>query len=142
MKIKIFAISTFLFALSFQELKAQVRYDVTIRFSNLLSGSSDILVAVYDKKEFFLTDTQFEKSVLTALPEGKNQMKFELPAGNYAIAVFQDMNFNSIFDKNWLGYPVERYGFSNNPTALFRAPLWDEASINVDENKELLIELK
>jgi len=36
------------------------------------------------------------------------------PPGTYAIAVFHDENDNHHFDTNFLGLPVEGYGFSNN----------------------------
>jgi uncharacterized protein (DUF2141 family) len=37
-----------------------------------------------------------------------------VPHGEYAIAVFVDVNGNGKMDKNFLGIPKEQYGFSNN----------------------------
>jgi uncharacterized protein (DUF2141 family) len=37
-----------------------------------------------------------------------------LPVGTYAVSVYQDANGNEQLDKNFLGIPKERYGFSNN----------------------------
>ena len=53
-------------------------------------------------------------------------------AGTYSVTVFHDENSNRKFDYNWVGYPVEGYGFSNNAKAQFKAPSWDETSFSYD----------
>ena len=37
----------------------------------------------------------------------------DIPAGTYAITIFQDLNENGDLDKNFFGNPKEPYGFSN-----------------------------
>lgn len=55
-----------------------------------------------------------------------------VPAGTYSVTVFHDENSNRKFDYNWVGYPVEGYGFSNNAKAQFKSPSWDETSFSYD----------
>ncbi len=55
-----------------------------------------------------------------------------VPAGTYSVTVFHDENSNRKFDYNWIHYPIEGYGFSNNAKAQFKAPSWDETSFNYD----------
>jgi uncharacterized protein (DUF2141 family) len=54
----------------------------------------------------------------------------DVPAGAYAVAVYQDENDNDKFDMSFLGLPKEPYGFSNNPN-LMRKPTFQEAHVDV-----------
>ncbi len=51
----------------------------------------------------------------------------DLPFGDYAIKVFHDENGDGELDTNFLGIPVEDYGFSNNASGLFGPPSWEAA---------------
>jgi uncharacterized protein (DUF2141 family) len=51
--------------------------------------------------------------------------------GEVAIAAFQDANENEKLDKNSLGIPTERYGFSNNPKRGFGPPSFQQAKFNL-----------
>ena len=46
----------------------------------------------------------------------------------HAIAVYHDVNDNGKLDRNMLGIPREPYAFSNNPTAKWEAPTFNEIS--------------
>jgi uncharacterized protein (DUF2141 family) len=54
-----------------------------------------------------------------------------LKAGNYAIAIFHDVNEDGDINTNALGIPTEGFGFSQNPTILTREPKFDESSVLV-----------
>jgi uncharacterized protein (DUF2141 family) len=56
----------------------------------------------------------------------------DVPAGTYAIAVFQDLNGNGRLDRTPLGLPLEPYGFSKDAGRL-RRPSFPAASIEVRE---------
>jgi uncharacterized protein (DUF2141 family) len=47
----------------------------------------------------------------------------------YAVKVIQDINDNGILDKNLVGYPLEPYGFSKNPSTLLGPPTWKQVRI-------------
>jgi len=63
-----------------------------------------------------------------------------LASGTYSIRYFHDENSNKKLDTNWLGLPVEGYGFSNNASASFGTPPIEERLFDLKEN--LKIELK
>ena len=48
-----------------------------------------------------------------------------------AVSAYHDQNENQKLDKNALGIPLERYGFSNNPQRGFGPPKYRQASIVV-----------
>jgi uncharacterized protein (DUF2141 family) len=53
-------------------------------------------------------------------------------AGEYAIAVYQDENANTDFDKGALGLPAEPWGLSNNPKVRFGPPPIEKTLFPVD----------
>lgn len=86
-------------------------------------------VTLYDSAEGFL-----KKPVQVLKVDAKNGTasgKFSnLKAGPYAISIYQDVNGNGRLDTNWVGYPIEPWGFSNNPQ-VFGRPGFDDAKFDV-----------
>jgi len=64
-----------------------------------------------------------------------------LPDGVYAVSVRHDENGNRKFDKNILGVPKERYGVSNNPKKMKRAPTFEEAKFSLAGSTTIEIRL-
>jgi uncharacterized protein (DUF2141 family) len=55
----------------------------------------------------------------------------DLTPGSYAVAVFQDENGDRTLNRNGLGMPTERFGFSQNPQIIAGPPRFGEAAIVV-----------
>ena len=55
----------------------------------------------------------------------------DLPPGRYAVMVMHDENDNGKLDSNFMGMPIEGYGFSNNP-AVMRKPTFEEARFELE----------
>ena len=51
-----------------------------------------------------------------------------LPPGTYAIAVIHDKDSNGKLSSNAVGYPIEKFGFSNNPKVYFGPPSFEKAA--------------
>lgn len=62
-----------------------------------------------------------------------------LKNGNYAIAVYHDLNSNGKLDRNWIGIPNEDYVFSNYATGSFGPPSFEDAKFELIDS--LSIEL-
>lgn len=54
-----------------------------------------------------------------------------LALGSYAVAVIHDKDGNGKLSFNAVGYPTERFGFSNNPKVYFSPPSFDKAAISL-----------
>lgn len=68
--------------------------------------------------------------------DGDTKVVFEgLPSGRYALLVFHDENDNNDLDTNIVGYPTERYGFSNDARAMFGPPSFGDAAFDIAESK-------
>lgn len=46
----------------------------------------------------------------------------DLPPGRYAVGVVHDENGNHEVDANWMGYPKEGFGFTNNAKPRWNGP--------------------
>ena len=58
-----------------------------------------------------------------------------IPFGEYAVAVFQDLNDNNKLDRNLWGIPTEPYGFSKNPKAKWQKPSFKDAAFTLNANQ-------
>ena len=57
--------------------------------------------------------------------------RFEnLPAGTYAVAVHHDENGNHHMDTNFIGLPIEGYGFSRDAKPHLAPPKFDDAKFD------------
>ena len=61
----------------------------------------------------------------------------DLPSGTYAVSVMHDENGNGSLDSNFLGMPVEGYGFSNDPRVMRKAT-FEEAAFAVGAEGALI----
>ena len=106
---------------------------------NNIKRAGEIHVAVYDNAEAFEADRGEKGGAAPGIVEGTIVMveagtstfEYELPAGQYAVGIFHDVNLNNKMDNNFLGLPKEQYGFSNNARALFGPPSFEDAAFEL-----------
>jgi acyl-CoA reductase-like NAD-dependent aldehyde dehydrogenase/uncharacterized protein (DUF2141 family) len=82
-----------------------------------------------------------EKSVrrgFLPIPPNAKEMAFslDLPAGVYAVTVYEDLNANEGLDHNFIGIPREPVGASNNPRGRFGPPRFSECAFRVSNTTE------
>ena len=68
-----------------------------------------------------------------------------LPDGEYAIALFHDINGNGKLDmkmNNLIGLPAEKYGFSNNAIPIMGAPDFETCKFELKGNRTISIMLQ
>lgn len=112
-----------------------MRLRVTVQGVDSKGGS--IHIALHDP-ETFLQDRPALGGLILS-PMGKKTVSGRLqavPAGAYAVAVFQDMNGNNRLDKNTLGIPTEPYAFSRNPVVKWSAPTFKDAVIHLNQAEQ------
>lgn len=83
-----------------------------LQILNIQKNNGKVVVEIYKSKADWL-----QKPVRSmALPADDNIKKafFDLPAGKYAVSIYQDVNANGKLDQNFLGIPKEPIGFGNN----------------------------
>ncbi|WP_353483719.1 DUF2141 domain-containing protein [Haliscomenobacter sp.] len=118
---------------------------LTVKVTNVQAYQGSIRMAVYNNEKTFPSEKQNFCGAMTSLAPGTlPKLTCEnLPFGQYAVAVYHDLNNNGKMDKNAMGIPTEPYGFSNNVQVKWRQPKWADAAFVLSTAKqELTVSLK
>ncbi|KAA9325104.1 DUF2141 domain-containing protein [Hymenobacter busanensis] len=105
---------------------------VSVVITNLPSNKATLKLYFYNVKENFLVRNHY--TLLKHIkPGGSNKVVYpiQLPPGNWAIAVTQDLNENDLVDRNMLGIPTEPFALSNNVKPRFKIPTFEECMFRV-----------
>lgn len=89
---------------------------INVTIKNLNIQKSKLYVGLYNsQKSFPKPGEQFRGKRVNLKNQNTAKLVFnDVPAGAYAISVYQDENNNQKLDTGWFGIPKEPYGFSNN----------------------------
>ncbi|RLD38648.1 MAG: DUF2141 domain-containing protein [Bacteroidetes bacterium] len=95
-----------------------------------------------DAGDFLETGSEF-RVVSIAIDTTTMIFNFQsLPAGKYAISLYHDLDASGDIEKNFIGFPLEPFGISNDAWNRFSAPRWKEASFHVRADTTIVIHLK
>jgi uncharacterized protein (DUF2141 family) len=102
--------------------------------THIQSDEGKHYVGVYDKKDDWLSARyRTQKSVEVAGNRAGDRITVELllPAGEYALSVFQDVDDDGKLKSNFIGIPKEPAGLSNNLRPRLGPPKYKDASFTV-----------
>ncbi len=119
-------------------------HTLTIVVEGMSSDEGNLGVLVFNNAKGWPED-RFAALKDIAIPaeKGTQTLKVpDLPPGKYAVALIHDVNKNHKLDKNFLGYPKEQWGMSNNPHATLKAPPIEKAMFSLDKDTEIHIQLQ
>ncbi|MDB5284912.1 MAG: hypothetical protein JWO06_3987 [Bacteroidota bacterium] len=113
------------------------RMPLTVIVNNLVSNTAPITIGLYCCTNKFL-DPKDELKEYKFVPKGDvlTAKITDLNYGEFAMAIYQDVNDNGKIDKNLIGIPTEPYAFSNNYKPKVKAPAFKDCvfSYNKDTN--------
>ncbi|MEL7220234.1 MAG: DUF2141 domain-containing protein [Bacteroidota bacterium] len=96
-------------------------------------------IGIYPSEEAFLDKSQAK---LVSVKAGdRNTQKIELDGlsyGDYAIALFHDLNDNDEMDLNWLGVPQEPFAFSRPAPSKWRLPEFSEVKVSFYQQRKTI----
>ncbi|MEM7354485.1 MAG: DUF2141 domain-containing protein [Acidobacteriota bacterium] len=119
-----------LFSIATPAEGAPASASLTVHLDCLKTREGVVRIALFDS-----ADTHLKESVDSAsVSAGQGSVHWQssdLPAGEYSLAIYHDVNDNGRLDKNFLGLPKEPYGFSNNLRARFGPPKWAKGKLTV-----------
>lgn len=112
-----------------EQPNAQTHLTVNVRLQN--SAHGELAYLVFNSPSGFPGDP--EKAIrhgFLPIPAGSQSLRIdtELPSGNYAVSVYEDLNGNHKLDRNLLGIPREPVGASNNPAGRLGPPRFGDCS--------------
>lgn len=115
--------------------------NLTIEVRDIEKVEGHLYVALYNSEEAFM------KKPLTAFRIDVKDTSLSipcqgLPAGTYAISLFQDENGNGKLDSGVFGIPTEKFGFSNDAEGMMGPPSYAKCSFIFSGDMTLVIHLK
>jgi uncharacterized protein (DUF2141 family) len=110
---------------------------------NAKNDKGFIRIALANSKDIYNSFHDVYIGASAEIKNGTSEYIFSnIPLGTYAIKVFHDEDNNKTLNTNFLGIPVEDYGFSNNARALIGIPSWDKAKFELSKDgQEIVIDL-
>jgi uncharacterized protein (DUF2141 family) len=108
------------------------RVALTVRINGLSNDRGSVAVALFASADAFPDQKRALAGQLAKIEKGRAAVRFAgLRPGTYAVAVLHDENQNSKMDFNFLGMPLEGYGFSNDASAPFGPPSFKAAAFEL-----------
>ena len=118
---------------------------IHVKILKIRNSTGTVACALFDSPEGFPNEfLRFATNIMIIkIRKSQARCDFEdIPPGKYAMAVVHDENMNGKLDANWIGIPVEGYGFSNDAKALLGAPSFSDASFLYDgQNVDMTMSL-
>ncbi|MDF3125322.1 DUF2141 domain-containing protein [Rheinheimera sp. 1928-s] len=111
--------------------------NLTVILSGLTSEQGQLVVRVYNSEKHWLsdkTDEIFQQQSFALQGQVKDatiQFSLELPAGDYALSLFQDKDNNGELKSNWIGIPKEPVATSNNAKGSMGPPDYKDAVFQI-----------
>lgn len=142
MKKNLLIIAFICFGILTTKAQEEETFDLTVEITGMTTDTGKVFIAVYDKQENFLKDTEKSLKTKVVIENKKAIAKFKgLKKGEYAVSFFHDENDNNKMDTKIFGIPKEPYGFSNNATGFMGPPKYKDAKFLVDSNKTIQIKI-
>lgn len=106
----------------------QERGVLTVVIDGLENDVGTVRIALSDSEENYYDFANPTIGASAPIQDGIARWQFpELPFGSYAVKAFHDEDDDGDLNTNFLGIPIEDYGFSNNASGLFGPPGWEDA---------------
>ncbi|WP_247236897.1 DUF2141 domain-containing protein [Telluribacter sp. SYSU D00476] len=104
---------------------------LTVEITNVKRSGGKLRLAVFRPTDKFGSGKPYLYKIVSIEKPEVQRVDFELAPGQYAVAVYHDVNSNDKLDKNLVGYPSEPFGFSNNYRPVVSAPKFKDCSFEV-----------
>lgn len=135
---------TFIISLFILQARAQTSETSTLKITvtNIKKVKGNIMIGVFNSQNGFLEKGSSIKNVSQKVTENSvviilNNMK----KGDYALAIYQDVNSDNKCNMNFLGVPVEPYGFSQNYKPVLSKPKFNDCKVDLKSDKSITIKL-
>jgi uncharacterized protein (DUF2141 family) len=113
---------------------------LTVKVENIDKKGGMLRLSLYDEASWSNDDSQpiANADVPALAPETTVAFK-DITPGVYGVKTYQDANRNGKFDQNWLGWPLERYGFSRDARPLLSEPGFDRTKFTLPDGETAIV---
>ena len=132
-------------ALSLLSDNKKCQNNLKIKIIGIKKIQGQLCLILFNSKQGFPNNDNYAiETCFIEVTETQATINFSnLESGNYAVAVFHDENNDGILNFNWLGIPIEGFGFSNNPPIFKGIPKFEDSAVMVnDSDTNIEIKLK
>jgi uncharacterized protein (DUF2141 family) len=118
-------------------------HEITITFKNISTKTGKISFGLYKDADSFENEKPAEiyKIPKHNMVNGTLTYQLKLAPGTYAIAVLDDTNNNGEMDFNFIGYPLEGYGFSNYVHSGIFSPAYSDFDFTVNATRKVEVKM-
>lgn len=122
----------------FAAIESTESAEISIEISGIkTSKKGNIKVAIF-KKDGFLDPAKAVYKKIVTVESSTMEISFpKIEPGTYAAAIIQDQDKNGKLSTNFIGYPTEPYGFSNNQFGMFGPPDFHQVAFEVKAGKTI-----
>lgn len=96
------------------------------------SETGAVMVALYDAEAAYAGGAPVRRAIVDVATGQRVAAFADLPAGDYAVKAFHDVDGDGEMDTNPFGMPTEPYAFSNNARGNMGPAGWDRAHFAVE----------
>lgn len=143
------AIGAFIFASSFNLLAFPVsgainQSSLNIQVDGFRNKRGQVCLSLFaSSKGFPDSKTNAVKAKCVKISDAPMVINLNnLKVGNYAVALFHDVNSDGKLNRNSLGIPTEEFGFSQNPTVITGVPKFSDSAVLVAGSTNIQIRLR
>jgi uncharacterized protein (DUF2141 family) len=114
--------------------------DLKVHIIGLRSTQGVMRLSLYDQAETFLqAEGRLVSANLMRLQAAGASICFaDLPPGQYAITVHHDENNDGKLNRNFVGIPLEGYGFSNDARSTLGPPSFTKAAVTLQNQDQVI----
>jgi len=114
---------------------------VTLTFDTAAS-TGEIMVVLFGSEAAYGGQGAPVAQAMVDVSAGQHTATFTVPAGDYAVKSFHDVNGDGRMNTNPFGMPTEPYAFSNNARGNMGPATWAQAHFTVSGDTAQTISLK
>lgn len=103
---------------------------LTVEVTGIKTANGVVRVAACDRDHFTESECAYTGSAKADNGTARVVIR-DIPPGVYAVQAYDDANANHELDTNWIGWPQEGMGFSNNAKMHHGPPSYDDAAIRL-----------
>ena len=119
------------------------QHDLTVKIPNIPFLKGHMQIGLYNNaKDFPKVGKEYKRFYFKVTNWKMTYTIKNLAKGKYAVAIFYDKNSDKVCNRNFLGIPTEKYGFSNDIKPVLSAPSFEDTKIVLDQDKTIQIKLQ
>ncbi len=138
---KYITVGFILFFCSYFPLQSQ---NVEVEFKDIRSTKGQIVLGIFIDNESFKKEDPFMRKFFEKdeVQNGEMTVRFNLKSGIYGFSLLDDENYDNVMNYNFIGIPIEGFGFSNYYHSSLTRPKFEVFKFELKENQNQKIIMK